>query len=63
MNFKEFTDHCKLKIKENPLHREGILDVFELCFDEIENHESEEHEIELAIEAIEQLISTPVKTI
>lgn len=56
MDFRDFTDYCKKKIAKHPEHKEEIFDFFELCFDEIEDEGSEAHEIELAIESIEQAI-------
>lgn len=46
------------KINENPDLESEITDVFEFCLDQIEDGESEPHEIELCMSDINDLIKT-----
>lgn len=52
-------DILKTKIKEvikkHPNSERAVTEVYELCVDEIENGENREHEIELALSAINDI--------
>jgi hypothetical protein len=55
MDFQDFQKYCADMIKLYPNLKEEILDFFYLAIDEIEEGGSERHEIELAINSIEEL--------
>ena len=44
------------KISENPHYKPAIIGLVQLAQDEIEDNECEYHEVELAINSIEELI-------
>lgn len=43
------------KIKEHPDLKSEIMDFYQLCLDEIESGESEDHEIQLCYQSIDEL--------
>ena len=55
MDINYLRQYCADKIKLYPNLKEEILDFFYLAIDEIEEGGSERHEIELAINSIEEL--------
>ena len=56
MNIQYLKTYCIGKIKEHPKHKPDILDLYQLCRDEIEEGGSEAHEVQLCINDIENLI-------
>jgi hypothetical protein len=55
MDINYLRQYCADQIKLYPNLKEEILDFFYLAIDEIEEGGSERHEIELAINSIEEL--------
>ena len=53
---KQLQEFVRTKIKEHPQYKQDILDLYQLCLDEIEEGGSETHEIELCMSAINDLI-------
>jgi hypothetical protein len=53
---KELLEYANSVIKDHPGLKRDIISLVELCNDEISQGESSEHEIELCIEDIRQLI-------
>lgn len=56
MNLQEFKKEINKQIVKHPLLKEEILDFYELAINEIEEGESANHEIDLCLESIKQLI-------
>jgi antitoxin component HigA of HigAB toxin-antitoxin module len=52
----EFLKYVNEVVKNHPELNAEIMDLVQLCSDEIEAGESQEHEIELCMEDIRQLI-------
>jgi len=53
---KELKKFVTITIGNNEELREEILELYQLCLDEIENGESEQNEIELCYSSIKELI-------
>lgn len=53
---KRLRDYVKEFIAKHPHLKEQVDDLVQLCFDEIEQGGSIEHEIDLAINSIDQLL-------
>jgi len=53
----QFIFFCKKTIEENPHLKAEVMDFFELAMMEIEYGGSQDHEIELAINDIEELLN------
>ena len=53
---KRLRDYVKEFVAEHPHLKEEVNDLAQLCFDEIEQGGSIEHEIDLAIDSIDQLL-------
>lgn len=53
---KRLRDYAKEFIAKHPHLKEEVDDLIQLCFDEIEEGGSIEHEIDLAIDSIDQLL-------
>lgn len=56
MTLAQLKEWINIQITKYPEHKEEILDFYDLCMDEIEQDGSATHEIELCINAVEQLI-------
>lgn len=56
MGKQELIQFARGFIKDNPQLKEEVIDLVELCFSEIEEGGSEQHEINLCIESIKQLL-------
>lgn len=56
MNLQEFKKKIKEQIVKYPLLKEDILDFYELAITEIEEGGSANHEIELCLQSINDLI-------
>lgn len=56
MTLEQLKEWVMETIKNHPHLKSEIIDHYELCVDEIENGESEYHEIDLCIGSVEQLI-------
>jgi hypothetical protein len=56
MNRQQFASFCKEKITNHPDLEVNIIDYYRLALDEISDGGSESHEIELAVNDIEDLI-------
>jgi hypothetical protein len=57
MNFQEFTTWCKSKIAEHPTKKQDIIEFHSLAHSEIADGGSEQHEIDLAMNDINELIN------
>jgi hypothetical protein len=55
MNLQYLKSFVKAEIEKKPENKSEILELYQLCLDEIEEGESETHEIELCINSIEEL--------
>lgn len=53
---KQLTDYAKEMMVKYPNHKSEIQDIYSLCMDEIEEGGSVEHECQLAMEDIRQLV-------
>ena len=53
---KRLTDYTKEFISKHPQLKEEVDNLVQLCYNEIEEGGSKEHEIDLAIESIDQLL-------
>jgi hypothetical protein len=53
---KRLRDYAKEFISKHPHLKKEVDDLVQLCFDEIEEGGSIEHEIDLAIDSIDQLL-------
>lgn len=53
---KRLNDYVKEFIAKHPHLKEKVNDLVQLCFDEIEEGGSIEHEIDLAIDSIDELL-------
>jgi hypothetical protein len=58
MNIATVEEHAKKFVKEHPDFADEVNDLIQLCKDEIEEGESVEHECELCIISIDQLIES-----
>ena len=58
MQLSELKAYAEKLSNENPDHDEAIRDLYFLAQDEVESGESEQHECELAISEMDQLISS-----
>lgn len=56
MNIQYLRTFCKEKIRQNPHLQDEIVGLYELAMSEIEEGGSESHEIDLAINSINDLI-------
>ena len=56
MNFYQFTNWCKNKIEMHPNLKQEINDFYSLAQTEIADGNSEQHEIDLAINDINDII-------
>lgn len=56
MNIQQFKNWVQDKVNLHPDKREDILDLFWLAIDEIHDGGSEQHEINLAVNSINELI-------
>jgi hypothetical protein len=56
MNIQEFKNWVQDKVNLHPNKREDILEFFWLAIDEIHDGGSEQHEINLAVNSINELI-------
>lgn len=56
MNIAYLRNYCAEKITQHPKLQVQIIDCFILAVDEIEEGGSEQHEVDLAINNIEELI-------
>lgn len=56
MNLQQFKNYIEEQIEKYPLLKEEILDFYELAINEIEEGGSANHEIELCLESINDLI-------
>lgn len=56
MDFRDFTIYCGEQSEKHPDKKYEIRDILQLCYSEIGEGGSEIHEVELAIESIEQAI-------
>ena len=56
MQLQQFKKEINEQIVKYPLLKEEILDFYELAINEIEEGESANHEIDLCLESIKQLI-------
>jgi hypothetical protein len=57
MTVDDFKGYCIDKIKQHPQHKDALQEYYNLAMTEIENGESEDHEFELAINDIEDLVN------
>lgn len=57
MTLKELETHCNKTIEEHPDLKDEILDLYQLCLDEIEQGGSEQNEIYLCQSSIEELLN------
>ena len=57
---EEFRKLINRKVSEHPKLKEEILDLYQLCLDEIEEGGSRENEIYLCLSSIEDLIEKSV---
>ena len=60
MTMKQLTEWVRVQINTHPNLASEILDYYGLCVDEMEEGGSEQHEIDLCINSIEQLIEERV---
>lgn len=58
MDLKQLRDYARTCIANRPELRGEIIDLYQLCLDEIEEGGSEQHEISLCYSDIEQLMET-----
>lgn len=58
---QQIIDYAKEAIATYPQFKEKILGILQLCLDEIEQGGSPQHEIELAINDIDQLIESDIE--
>ena len=56
MNMEEFRKLINKKVTEHPELKEEILDLYQLCLDEVEEGSSRENEIQLCLSSIDDLI-------
>ncbi len=56
-NYDKLEDFVQLMIKEHPDYKNRIIDLYQLCIDEIWDGASKENEIELCISSIKELIN------
>lgn len=56
MDLEYLITYAKNRIKEFPQHQEEIIDLVDLARCEIDDGESEDHEVELAISDIDLLV-------
>jgi|1_EtaG_2_1085319.scaffolds.fasta_scaffold02715_17 hypothetical protein len=54
---KELLIYCTNYAAQYPQHAQEIMDFYQLALDEVEDGESEDHEVELCMESIQQLIN------
>jgi len=57
---EQLKEYVKDSIKANPQHKDEILDLYQLCLDEIEDGGSVQHEISLCAEDIRQRIEETI---
>lgn len=60
MTLQQLTEWVRETVKKHPDLKSEILDYYVLCIDEMEDGGSEQHEIELCVNSIEQLIEERV---
>lgn len=53
---KRLNDYAAEFISKHPQLKEEVNDLVQLCYDEIEQGGSKEHEIDLAIDSIDELL-------
>jgi len=53
---KELRQYVIETMKKFPQHKEEIMDLYQLCLDEIEEGGSPQHEVELCRNEIEELV-------
>jgi len=51
----ELKTYCREVLESNPELQDQVIDIYQMAVEEIEDGGSEDHEIALAIESIEQL--------
>ena len=56
MEMKQLIEFAKEFIQKHPQHKEEVIDLVQLCKDEIEEGGSPQHEMSLCIESIKQLL-------
>ena len=60
MNIQQFKDWVQHNVNLHPNKREDILEFFWLAIDEIHDGGSEHHEIDLAVNSINELINESI---
>lgn len=56
MNLQNLLEYTQIKVKEYPKLKDEIISIYVLSCNEVQNGESEMHEVELAISDIDQRI-------